>query len=167
MSQAGIVILAEYFGIEETIKEMTEGTTGGVTLAEFEQLKKQIKDLLEKVNLNRLIIDKLPDQDESKVIDQNKTTSKPLIQVEEQDSKPKLKLSSEPPLIEPITGHLLSKRFGMSKNAPSESKRKYDLNKFAEWSQSKDPDNITWTPTENGYVPKDELPDELLSKLQN
>ena len=33
MSQAGIVVLAEYFGLQEALKETTEGTTiGGVTL---------------------------------------------------------------------------------------------------------------------------------------
>ena len=51
MSQAGIVILAEYFGVEETIKEITEGTTiGGVTLTRIENLEKEVKQLQTLVN---------------------------------------------------------------------------------------------------------------------
>lgn len=52
MSQAGIVILAEYFGLKETIRDIkTEITIGGVTLTDFEDLKKRIVELEKKVNL--------------------------------------------------------------------------------------------------------------------
>lgn len=56
MSQAGIVILAEYFGLKETIKEITEGTTvGGVTLFEFQELKNKVFELEKKVDLKYTI----------------------------------------------------------------------------------------------------------------
>ncbi len=66
-----------------------------------------------------------------------------------------------------LTGLQLSiNRFGMGKNAASDNKRRKTKEEFAQWSQSKDPDGITWIPDKNYYVPKDELPNELLSRLQ-
>lgn len=160
MSQAGIVILAEYFGLEETIKEITEGTTiGGVTLAEFDQLKERVKQL-EKIFVSNQKISE--DQ-----LGKEETTSKLPVKSKVQNSKPQLELLSEPLVIEPVTGYLLSKRFGMSKNAPSERKKKYNSDKFAEWSQAKDPDGIAWIPVEKGYAPKDKLPEELLGRLRD
>jgi hypothetical protein len=65
MSQAGIVIIAEYFGIEETIKEITEGTTvGGVTLAEFEKLKQRLEQLERQVEQSKTT-SKLPIKNQS------------------------------------------------------------------------------------------------------
>lgn len=46
MSQTGIVILSQYFGMTETIKSLP---IGGVTLAEFEKLKQRITELEAKV----------------------------------------------------------------------------------------------------------------------
>jgi hypothetical protein len=46
MSQAGIVILAEYFGLKQTIERTTEGSTiGGVTYDWVKSLEKQVKKL--------------------------------------------------------------------------------------------------------------------------
>jgi hypothetical protein len=65
MSQAGIVIIAEYFGIEENIKEITEGTTiGGVTLAEFEQLKQRLEQLEKQVEQSKTTSE-LPNKNQS------------------------------------------------------------------------------------------------------
>jgi hypothetical protein len=50
MSQAGIAILSEYFGIKETIKETTKGTTvGGVSLARFEELENNYKKIVARI----------------------------------------------------------------------------------------------------------------------
>lgn len=157
MSQAGIVILAEYFGLKETIKEITEGTTvGGVTLAEFEQLKQRIEQLENQV-------------------DQAETTSK-LSNLEEKSiskdtashtTQSVLELSSETAM-KPMAGLLLGKRLGVSKNMPAGYKRKHTVDEFALWSEEKDPDRIAWIPNPNGkgYLPKSKLSRELLSKLQ-
>ena len=60
-------------------------------------------------------------------------------------------------------------RFGMSKNAVSDTKKRKTVEEFALWSQSKDPDGIAWIPNPegNGCIPKDELSDELLNKLKD
>lgn len=57
MSQAGIVILAEYFGMEETIKEITRRTTvGGVTLDRVEAIEQELKEL--KQHIEQLVTEK-------------------------------------------------------------------------------------------------------------
>ena len=79
-----------------------------------------------------------------------------------------LNLVTESKLINPVPGQLLSiKRLGLSKNAASESKKRYSVDKFAEWSQKQDPDHIPWIPNPKGrgYIPKNELSSELKSKL--
>lgn len=151
MSQAGIVVLAEYFGIEETIKEITEGTTiGGVTLAEFKQLKERIEQLEKKVR---------QDKSTSSLPRSKKEASTPSI----------LELSNEILKIEPVKGLNLGSRLGVSKNTPAGYKREHSVDEFATWSKKKDPDNIAWIPNPNGkgYLPKDELSSELFNKLQN
>ena len=169
MSQAGIVILAEYFGIEETIKEIIEGTTvGGITLSEFEQLKQRIEQL-------------------EKRVEQNETTSKPLIKNQNIDRLITSKLSSSAKQdqlelirknVESISVELLAKRLGI-KNPKTISNKKSEVyknsnpnaeNEFCEWSRQKDLDAISWRPIKEGrrtkYVPTSELSEELLSKLQ-
>lgn len=74
MSQAGIMILAEYFGLQETIKEFTEGTTvGGVTLAEFQELKQKVLKLESLIDDNRYTGIAINQE----TVEKNKTTSKP------------------------------------------------------------------------------------------
>lgn len=154
MSQAGIVVLAEYFGLEETIKEITEGTTiGGITLSEFEDLKQRV-----------LKLESLINQVSQERVEKIETTSELLSKQE--NNKLQLELTGES-IIKPITGTLLSRRFGMKKNAASDNKKRKTIEDFALWSQSKDPDSIAWIPVEKGYATKDELPNELLNKLQD
>lgn len=46
MSQAAIIIFAEYFGIEQAVKEFTEGTVvGGVTLNRIEEIESSVEQL--------------------------------------------------------------------------------------------------------------------------
>ena len=156
MSQAGIVILAEYFGIKETIKEITEGTTiGGVTLAEFEDLKDRVLELEKKVEYKKST---------SKLQGKNPTTSGSL----------QLNLPSEPLKnigLKGISIDLLEKRLILSdrsqilknlqryKNAPD---------KFFNWSRKKDFDKIGWIPEAGGdkYTPGENLSDVFLNKLK-
>jgi hypothetical protein len=172
MSQAGIVIIAEYFGIEETIKEITEGTTvGGVTLAEFEKLKQRLEQLERQVEQFKTT-SKLPDKNESidKLIE-----DKPNNLSEQQQNQ--LELIREE--FTPISVDLLAKRLGI-KNSKSISNKRNEIYKngnpnaeanFYEWSQKKDIDTIGWKPIREGikfnYLPGSKLPSELLSKLQD
>ena len=189
MSQAGIVILAEYFGLKETIKEITEGTTvGGVTLAEFQELKNRLFELEKKVNFKYTTsssLDKLE-------VEQKKSTSKPSKiesqsldktldkNLETQSTKLKgeqLELLSDRE-IELISKELLAKRLGL-KNSGSLSNKRREIYKnnnpdsdseFYIWSQKKDFDGIGWKPVKQNnrieYIPVGELSNELLSKLQ-
>lgn len=159
MSQAGIVVLAEYFGMEETIKEFTEGTTiGGVTLAEFKQLKQRIEQL-------------------EKQVGQSKSTSKPLQQIDSSPVIPFEKITKKD--IEPIIQDLLARRLNItSKSIGNQKSNIYKDNppdaeeKFGDWTKNKDPDGIPWKAVKQGrrvkYIPSNlsELSSELLSKLQ-
>lgn len=191
MSQAGIVLLAEYFGEEETVKEISSGTTvGGVSLARLEQLENRVKELELKVNQSKttsslpdeLVDDETVLEEEEKEVEPLETTSglkdKNFTSDIKSDtgevhtniitnSEPQLNLLGEPQTIEPLTAVFLSeKRFCLSKAMVASYKRKHTLEELSEWMKKKDPDGIAWVLTEDGYVPKDELPDELLNKLQ-
>ena len=189
MSQAGIVVLAEYFGLKETIKEITEGTTvGGVTLADFEDLKRRILELENKVDSQYTT----SSFQASLKVDQEEFTSKPL-KTKSQSEEPKLDKNLETQStklkgeqlellgdreIESISKELLAKRLGL-KNSGSLSNKRREIYKnnnpdsdseFYIWSQKKDFDGIGWKPVKQNnrieYVPVGELSNELLSKLQ-
>jgi hypothetical protein len=172
MSQAGIVIIAEYFGIEETIKEITEGTTvGGVTLAEFEKLKQRLEQVERQVEQSKTT-SKLPVKNQSidKLI-----KDEPNNLSEQQPNQ--LELIGED--VKSISVDLLARRLGI-KNSKSISNKRSEIYKngnpnaeanFYEWSQKKDIDSIGWKPIREGikfnYLPGSKLPSELLSKLQD
>jgi hypothetical protein len=155
MSQAGIVILAEYFGIKETIKEITEGTTiGGVTLTEFEQLKRKIVELEKFIKSDQQVLNKTVFAEKEKVEPEKSTSS------------PQLKLISEEASLT-VTAAILAKRFGLKTNSVSSAKSKTDIEGFRQWSKSKDPDNIGWIPkNKKDIISEEGLSSELLSKLQ-
>ncbi len=194
MSQAGIVILAEYFGLKETIKEITEGTTiGGVTLERINELEQRLQKLevqlsdsvsfelallhekiehirksgetTKEVNVEYYSVEEDEIIDETKPLEKDdKTTDKLPIP----SINPQLELLSEPlQEINPFTAKLLGIRFGIGKTAVSVYKGKNSAQKFQEWTKGKDPDGITWIPNPEGkgYIPKDELPSELKNKL--
>jgi hypothetical protein len=172
MSQAGIVIIAEYFGIEETIKEITEGTTvGGVTLAEFEKLKQRLEQVERQVEQSKTT-SKLPIKNQSidKLIKDEPNN------LSEQQSN-QLELIGED--VKSISVDLLARRLGI-KNSKSISNKRNEIYKngnpnaeanFYEWSQKKDIDSIGWKPIREGikfnYLPGTKLSSELLSKLQD
>ena len=194
MSQAGIVILAEYFGIKETIKEITQGTTvGGVTLGEFEELKRKFSELEGKVNSIRF--DNLQHDvvDNKKPVEQLEITSKPpkiknqninkILVDASKNFSPKLtgeqlELIEENKKVDSISNTLLAKRLGF-KNPVSLSNKKNNLYKnnnpnadseFYIWTQQKDFDGIGWKPIKQGkrvnYVPVGQLSSKLQSRLQ-
>jgi hypothetical protein len=175
MSQAGTVILAEYFGLKETIKEITEGITiGGVTLDRVEIIEEELKQLKEQVN---------------KLVNQTKTDSKPLNtksvnQKEVIDKLPDIKnqstqeIVSEPLILEltspdnqyRLDNKTLAKRFGLGNpvsvtNASNSKSKSFDI-----WSREKDPDGIAWQKLKIDkaifFQPLDDTSSELLGKLR-
>ena len=156
MSQAGIIILAEYFGIEETIKEITERTTvGGVTLAEFEDLKNRVLELEKKVEYK-------------------KSTSKPQGKNPTASGSLQLNLPSEPLKnigLKGISIDLLEKRLISSNRSQilkNLQRYKNTPDKFFNWSRKKDFDKIGWIPEAGGdkYIPGANLSDVFLNKLK-
>lgn len=77
--------------------------------------------------------------------------------------------SGLPKVLEPLTGKFLSmKRFGKSQGRISQWKKKNDPEAFYRWTKTCDPDSIGWKFVEEpveGYLPADELSDELLGRL--
>ena len=162
MSQAGIVILAEYFGLKETIKEITEGTTiGGVTLAEFEKLQAEVKELKGIVNLNKS--SGKPPQEKKIINDKIYQTEL----INESDKGDIL-----------INKLLLAKRLKVT-NPKSIVNKRYELKRknkttaeveFSKWTQQKDEDGISWKSIQINkkdirFSPVSELSSELRSKL--
>lgn len=209
MSQAGIVILAEYFGLEETIKEITEGTTiGGVTLDSFKEVENRVNKL--EIELSKsiyfeiaLLHEKIEAIRESnkeqakrkhksneigsvvtseginpknaiktelKIVEHKNIKSSSLKDNKIKNSESQLNLLGEPQEIKPLPATFLSeKRFGLGKDTLASYKRKHTLEELSKWTKEKDPDNITWILAldNKGYIPKDKLSSELLSKLQS
>ena len=156
MSQAGTVVLAEYFGLKETIKEITEGTTiGGVSLVRVEEIEKKLIDLEDiKARLLKL---------ESKVV-QKATTSEPNnIKTTNFELLPDFNSNN----ISVLT-KLLAKRLGVKVKTLSTTKSKKGTDHFYEWSKAKDPDQIGWIPeSKTTFTIQDQLSSEKLSILQN
>ena len=154
MSQAVIVILAEYFGLEETIKETTSGLPiGGVTLDAFQKLQDEILDLKSRVDLL---------ESTSKLLDKSTKAFE-----NKQGSSQLSLLSKLPDKIPYLIARDLAKRLGVN---PSQiTKHKKDKESFIEWTAEKDLDSIPWTFKQEGmktfYYPINELSSELTSKL--
>ena len=70
--------------------------------------------------------------------------------------------------IQPIPGKNLSKRLKTSASTLSTTKKNKNTQSFANWTRVRDPNNIGWrsvnTPAP-GYLPADELPNDIHSKL--
>ena len=175
-SQAVTIILAEYFGIEQEIKESFKGVeVGGVTLMRLEMLERKVAELAEIVSQKSRLLSE-PDtvleneplqlKIETSSTDLEPATVKPSIEPE----KNQFQIQPEPLLeFQPISGRQLSEfRFGMNKSSVAGAKRERSTERFIAWTKMKDPDGIGWKPVEapeKGYIPASELPSELLSKL--
>lgn len=164
MSQAGIVVLAEYFGLKETIKEITQGTTvGGVSLAEFEDLKVKVAELEKLVNQ----VNSANNSPQKKKVTENKIYQPELI-----------KESVEDPIL--IDKFLLAKRLGCDNpksivNKRSQLKKKNEAtaeSEFSKWTRQKDIDEIAWKQIQVNkrdirFSPVSKLSSKLRSKLVN
>lgn len=181
MSQAVIVILAEYFGIEETIKENISGSPiGGVTLSEFQELKlrlekvelevEQLKSTSKNVEVEvENDIDDIVAQQEENLVEQSSNED------QENISSLPLDLGVDYPQISiELDGKSFAKRVGInnSKLSTLRTDFKGTPDKFTEWTTENDPDGITWNyknkPHGKGvlYYPLENTNGELLSKLK-
>ena len=153
MSQAGTVLLAQYFGIEETIKDITEGVViGGVTLDRVEKIEDEIKQLKEQIN---------------KLVNQKEIISKPLNNLQGE-----LPLTLGLAIVKEIclTSKNLAKRLKQDAATSVTNQSRKPEAEFYDWSQSQDPDSIAWrmrrVEGKPYYYPDGTTSSELLSKLQ-
>jgi hypothetical protein len=174
MSQAGIVILAEYFGLQQTIQETTKGTTvGGVTLDAFQNIQSQLSELQHQFFLfqsNTELLDEL--ERRLSIIEEKLYSLK-------ETSEPLSDTNSELPLFKTFSTHLTEKlitkqlvsRFGVSSSTSITNQARKPEKEFIDWSRDKDPDGIAWKSFKENdvlyYSPVDDTPSELLSKLQD
>jgi hypothetical protein len=141
-SRALNVIIAEYFGLEETLL-YRQTWIGGVTLDKFENLKKEVEELKELVNTlsnASSITPKKQQQKSSETISKNRENDLQTINL------------STTELTESTTE--LAKRFNVSRGLINNQKRKLRENKitkeeYIEWTKSKDPENKGWFFDEN------------------
>lgn len=151
MSQAMIVILAEYFGIEETLKEINSSSPiGGVTFSAFQELQKR----LEKVELKVEHLEytqNLPFSN-NRIRTRNRTEIYPPEEINDRENKQvqqvedSFSLLSELPQNEILlSGQDLAKRLKISTSKLSTLKGKFTMEEFKNWSLELDPDGIEWT----------------------
>jgi hypothetical protein len=134
-SKALNVIIAEYFGLEETLL-YRQTWIGGVTLDKFENLKKEVEELKELVNTlsnASSITPKKQQQKSSETISKNRENDLQTINLSTTE---------------------LAKRFNVSRGLINSQKRKFRDNKitkeeYIEWTKSKDPENKGWFFDEN------------------
>lgn len=156
MSQAGIVILAEYFGLKDVVTETTSKLpVGGVTLQEFQEIKELVFQMNERLSL-------LESTSEPSALQQESGVSKQT-NLFDGISEPKVDQSSLPVWIKDD----LAARLGCVSGTVGNESRKVN---FPQWSKKKDPDGISWiaTKTKDGYrySPDSETSSELLSRLK-
>ncbi len=179
MSQAGIAILAEYFGLTEETKK---NVVGGVTLEAFKTLQAELESLKNRVNYLEaksnppIEITKVktetvtnPRFTELAKVEKNQTTSEPLKELNKQDdegtnkqqenSNLQLKLLSEPQEIRLEAKHL-AKRINSEKEKVTTSRiaskvgsliKKDSTEEFVDWTKKLDPDDIGWGISKNPY----------------
>ena len=165
MSQAVILILAEYFGIEETIKNNTSGSlAGGVTLSAFQDLVERVEYLESTLGITPNKVNNVDNQN----TDQNKAS---FDDVDSSNLLFSFSVESQVKKIE-LMGKHFAKRINVSPPILSSSKKKKTINEFTEWTTQQDPDNISWTYKNSSkpnivlYCPIEDTNSELLSKLQ-
>lgn len=155
MSQAATVIFAEYFGLKETVKEITEGIViGGVTLDRVEAIEEQLRKLLEKVDFL---------ESKSSLPKSASNQLKLPVQIESEQTTDGL--SSELPIFD---REALASRLDFAAGTVVNKSSKPD---FSEWSKSHDPDGISWVAIKTAkgyqYTPIKETSSKLLSRLQD
>lgn len=102
---------------------------------------------------------------EKKLLNQTKSLKEKVTKSKNVDKQGQLDLVTESEI--KMSGIKLSeKRFNLNKAAAVKSKKRNSINKFIEWSRSKDPDDIPWIPVEGGYIPHGVLSVEVQNKLR-
>ena len=173
MSQAVILILAEYFGLEQIIRETTKGTTvGGVTLNAFQNMQVQLSELQHQFSLFQLNM-QLSDELEQRLsaIEEKlyslKETSKLLSDTHSE--LPLFKIKATQPLGK-LTSKQLACRLNILHTSSITNQARKSEKEFREWSSSKDPDGIAWIFFKENvkiyYHPIEDTTSELLSSLQ-
>jgi hypothetical protein len=92
--------------------------------------------------------------------------------VDSNKNRPELSLSSESPnglLSHPVPGKIMAKRLGYHPDSLSKVKTRSTDEEFIALSIDRDPDDIAWKSVKKGrgYLPVNELPSELQTKLLN
>jgi hypothetical protein len=159
MSQATIVILAEYFGLKQTIRETTEGiTVGGVTLERVQLIESRLTEL-----------EKLLSRSQSTV----ESVSEP-----QKPGSLQYSLLGEPELIlnnnetmytsQQLANRLSSPKKTITTQSVTNQVRK-SSKEFYDWSKSCDPDDIPWKKVSEEkplkFCPAISLTPETLAKL--
>lgn len=141
VSQAVTIILAEYFGIEQTLE--AQSTVGGVTLARMESLESELGSLASEVadlrsELQRGLRSSLEGHDN---LDQLNLIG-PEFGLTGRSPGSSLNVAD----LGPMTGKALSNRFGFNPDYVGQAKRKFkgDTKAFADWSKQRDPNGIPW-----------------------
>ena len=132
-SRALNVIIAEYFGLEETLL-VKQTWVGGITLPEFEKLKKEVEELKELVNTLSKLSSNTPKKKQKK-------------------SSEKINTNIESDRSELNTSEL-AKRLDISRASINRHKNKFRESKitkeeYIEWTKTKDPEGKGWFFDEN------------------
>jgi hypothetical protein len=163
------VILAEYFGMEETLI-FKQTWAGGVTLPEFEKLKQEVQELKQLVNTlsnvqsitpqNKQLDEQINKEIEKQINEQTNEGEGIIEEIPEKISK-KIKEKINQVLSETINQSNneeitlklntteLAKRFKLSRASINTYKRKFRENKiskeeYIEWTRSQDPEGKGW-----------------------
>ena len=193
MSQAVVVILSEYFQLDEQVNHDSKLSSGLLNdrlavieqkltnlenyqsestselLSEFRSLTTRVSSLEQNLDSN------------NKVEDQSKAHSNQLNLLEDAQSSELISSLLDEPLTEsiplsallPIQGKLLVLRLGTDRAGLSTRKKELSETGFSNWMQQKDIDHIRWVnlgdpgKRSKGYVPADDTPSELLDKLRS
>lgn len=164
MSQAVIVILSEYFGLEEIVKENISGSpVGGVTLSAFQDLVKRVEYLESTLQSTSENID----------VEEEDTSTSVIIEEENISGLPlDLGVSYLESDIE-LDGKSFAKRLNINTSKLSTIRSEIKTtNEFTEWTTQNDPDQIAWNYKTkiHGkgvlYCPLENTDNELLSKLK-
>lgn len=151
MSQAVIVLFAEYFGLEQVIKNVSdEVIIGNITLPRIEKIEQQ---------LSQILLD----------VEELKTTKQTTGSLPSKILQPNLFNNIHEGVYLKLTLHDLMKRLQVS-NVQAITNRVRNSQKFIEWSKSEDPDNIAWEflgkNKGSKYSPVEGTSSELLGKLR-
>ncbi len=161
-SRALNVILAEYLGMEEALI-FKQTWAGGITLPEFEKLKKEVQELKELVNTLSNLQSITPQTKEIKeTINEEEKESQEEIskKIKEKINKKvkeglsKKSKSNNKKITQKLNTTYLAERFKVSRGAINRNKKKFRNNQitreeYIEWTRTKDPEGKGWFFDEN------------------